>query len=203
MKKSVICVETNEIFATATEAAKAFNCTVGNIWLTCNGKQKTAMGKHFRYLEENELPTETEVVVSKPCSVKAKGKRSNGNTHAVFCIDDGMIYSSCADAAEANEVSQPVMSHTCNKKGSTSKGKRFCYIKDLQFYIDEISNAVSKSADYDQLVSKEKKRNQLRDFINTTKRDILETKIEIENQQYLLETLETNLRKAEEEFMNL
>ncbi len=200
MKKSVICVETNEIFATATEAAKAFGCTVGNIWLACNGKQKTAMGKHFQYLEENELPTETEVVVSKPCSVKAKGKRSNGNTHAVFCIDDGTVYSSCADAAEANEVAQPVMSRTCNTKGSTSKGKRFCYVKDLPIYLEEISDAISKSAvdkeKYNQLLAKESRRNELKKQIN-----ILQEHIAFLEDR--LDQAKTNLRQAEEDLMNL
>lgn len=200
MKKSVICVETNEIFATATEAAKAFGCSPSNISLVCLGKQKTAMGKTFRYLDENELTTETEVVVSKPCTVKAKGKRSNGNTHAVFCIDDGTVYTSCSDAAEENAVTQGTMSLACGRKGRTSKGKRFCYVKDLPIYLEEISDAISKSAvdkeKYNQLLAKESRRNELKKQI-----DILQEHIAFLEDR--LDQAKTNLRQAEEDLMSL
>lgn len=49
-KKRVICLETNEIFDSMTEAQKIKK--VNNISLCCSGKYKTAGGYHWRYYEE-------------------------------------------------------------------------------------------------------------------------------------------------------
>lgn len=53
--KSCIQIETGEFYCTITEASKATGVSVGKISRTCNGKQKTAGGYHWRYATEEEV----------------------------------------------------------------------------------------------------------------------------------------------------
>lgn len=52
--KPFICIETNEVFKTTTEAAKRFNALPSNIHAVLNHYYgcKSAKGKHFIYMEE-------------------------------------------------------------------------------------------------------------------------------------------------------
>ncbi len=52
--KKVLCIETNEIFNSETEACKAYNCAIGTISRVCLGKRKTALKKHQKYINEGE-----------------------------------------------------------------------------------------------------------------------------------------------------
>lgn len=50
--KKVLCKETQEIFLSAGEAGRQMNIDSSSISKVCRGKQKTAMGYHFKYIEE-------------------------------------------------------------------------------------------------------------------------------------------------------
>ena len=53
--KKVQCVETGIIYNSLYSAAKAIKLTKGNsISLCCRGKQKTAGGYHWKYLDDNK-----------------------------------------------------------------------------------------------------------------------------------------------------
>lgn len=52
--KKVICLETNEIFDSITEAAKAVNISKSHITECCKGKLKSAAGYHWAYYYEDE-----------------------------------------------------------------------------------------------------------------------------------------------------
>lgn len=49
--KKVLCIETNEIFASESEACKAYGASRGTIGRACNGIRKTALKKHWQWLE--------------------------------------------------------------------------------------------------------------------------------------------------------
>lgn len=49
--KPVLCIETNQIYASATAIEKELGYGKGNIWQACNGKIKTAYGYHWTYIE--------------------------------------------------------------------------------------------------------------------------------------------------------
>ena len=54
-KKKIICVENNKIFDSIKEAYAWLGIEyTGNIGDCCNGRQKTAYGYHWRYVEEKE-----------------------------------------------------------------------------------------------------------------------------------------------------
>ena len=116
--------------------------------------------------------TENEITVSRKAIIKGKGSCANGNTNAVLCITDGSIYTSCTDAANANDVTIGHMSTVCRGKGRSAKGKQYCYIKDIDMHLDEISDAISKKNAYQILLAKENKRKQLRNMIADYKGDI-------------------------------
>ncbi len=49
--KKVMNVETGEIFGVASEAAKKYGCTTGNISACCRGATKSACGYHWKYVQ--------------------------------------------------------------------------------------------------------------------------------------------------------
>lgn len=53
-QKKVICIETQEIFESVKEAAKAVDIDPSNISAACNGKHKTSAGYHWRHYYEEE-----------------------------------------------------------------------------------------------------------------------------------------------------
>ena len=48
----ILCIETNKIYNTATDAERDTNIARCNIARVCQGKRKTAGGYHWRYIEE-------------------------------------------------------------------------------------------------------------------------------------------------------
>ena len=196
--KKVLCVDTGEIFESAKEASAVFGCTPVNIVNVCLGRQNTAKGKRFQYIE-SRMPEVVEVI-SHATETNPKGKRNNGNTEPVFCISDGSIYTSCTDAAEQNNVTQGTMSEVCRGLKNYAKGKRYCYIKDINKHVNEIGDAIVQStidkAKYAELIEMETKRNVIKVQISTLKAniDFLEGK---------LAESKANLRQAEENLMNL
>ena len=48
--REVVCIETGEVFANATQAGKATGIARQHINACCNGKRKSAGGKHWQYL---------------------------------------------------------------------------------------------------------------------------------------------------------
>lgn len=48
--KRVICVETGEVFDSIREANVKYGFNISNICAVCKGKQKTAYGYHWRYV---------------------------------------------------------------------------------------------------------------------------------------------------------
>ena len=94
-------------------------------------------------------------------NVVAEGKLHNGNCNEVLCITTGEIFSSCTDAAEKFGVTVGTMSVACRTKGRTCNGHRFCYLKDINSYIDSISHAINKANAYDILMEKENTRREM------------------------------------------
>ena len=50
--KPVICIDTGEVYTSATDASNANGTTVGSISTVCLGKTKTANGKRFCYVQD-------------------------------------------------------------------------------------------------------------------------------------------------------
>lgn len=53
--KKVRCLETGEIFLSARKAAEAYHTSHSCIARVCNGERKTTLGKHWEWIEENDI----------------------------------------------------------------------------------------------------------------------------------------------------
>lgn len=53
-KKSVMCVETGEIYSSLGEAADAFNVAISGICASCKNPNRSVLGKHFVYVNNDE-----------------------------------------------------------------------------------------------------------------------------------------------------
>ena len=74
--------------------------------------------------------------------MNAEGKRTNANCKPVICIDTGEVYTSVADCAEKNNVTQGAISLVCLGKSKYSKGKRYCFVSDMPEYYEEIAQHI-------------------------------------------------------------
>lgn len=167
--KRVMCIETGEIFKSATEAAKANGTSLDMMSNVCTGRCKSTKGKTFRYIDEQnnilsvpEVPvTEREITIQRKAIIRGKGKSCNGNTNAVLCISTGDVFTSCTDAAMNADVTQGHMSNVCRGNGYSVKGKRYCYVKDINEHLDEVAESIRKANMYDEFMTKEEKRKEL------------------------------------------
>lgn len=50
MQKSVICLETGEVFENARQAGEKYGVTKSSISMAASGKTKTSCGYHWKYL---------------------------------------------------------------------------------------------------------------------------------------------------------
>ena len=200
--KTVICIEDNKMFYSATEAASYYGINYSSLTKVLNGKYSSTSGMHFRYATEEEIPVvKKNITVQTEAVITGEGKRTNGNCNAVLCITTGEIFSSGTDAAEAFGVTPASMSRACRIKGATTGGHRFCYLKDINIYIDSISNAINKANAYDLLVEREATRKDLiatvdqkREAVNIIEYKLCELQKELEEAKRNLVSAECNLK---------
>lgn len=72
--KAVICIDTGEVYSSCTDAAKANGVTQGNMSACCVGRQSTANGKKYCYVDD--LPKHLEALTN---SLQAKTKMLERN----------------------------------------------------------------------------------------------------------------------------
>jgi hypothetical protein len=165
--KAIKCIETGNTYISIVEAAREMNIHHVNIRKVLRGAIAHAKGYHFEYLSEEETHElfnsmePKEIIIQKPARIRGKGKSCNGNTNAVLCISTGDVYTSCTDAAMNADSTVGHMSHVCRGNGSTVKGKRYCYVKDINEHLDEVATSIRKANMYDEFMTKEEKRKEL------------------------------------------
>lgn len=93
--KKVICLETQEIFNSLTEAAKKYGKSGCVLSAVCSGKKPTFCGKHWAYLDENMKPILDKIKLNtKPKMIRIR------------CIETGEIFNSIKQACIAKNCSQ-------------------------------------------------------------------------------------------------
>lgn len=70
---------------------------------------------------------------------EAKGNRTHKNCKQVICLDDGRVFASCLDAADAMEVEHTAISACCLGRLRTVKGKHFCYASHSSENLDMLT----------------------------------------------------------------
>ena len=208
--KRVICLETGEVFNTATEAAKEIGVHLSTISCVCTGKCKTAKGKTFRYIDEHDnilcIPeppvVEKEIVLQKHAIIKGKGRYHNGNTNAVLCISTGEVYTSCTDAAMNNDTTVGSMSSVCRGRSYTTKGKKFCYVKDINEHLDEVAESIRKSVMYDEFMTKKEKHRQLVDALGEAENKVSCIEYDIQRLHEQLKQAHLEVKMAKNNLMH-
>jgi hypothetical protein len=157
-RKRVLCLETNELFETATYAAKVFNAPVSCITSACNLDTRYAQGMHFIYsnvkLSEHERNSKIREIemhcasrrkkvesVKYPDSSIVDGKDSKGrsaagpmkNARKVISVTDGISFPSASAAARHYNVSKSAVIELCLGKNNrkTVGGIKFKYVEEF------------------------------------------------------------------------
>lgn len=76
----------------------------------------------------------------------ANGNKRSKGSKPVICIDTGVVYTSCTDAAKGEGISISEISKRCNGKKTHQKGKKYCYVSDLALHVRELTDSISQKA---------------------------------------------------------
>lgn len=118
--KKVLCIETGEIYPSASYVEKNI---ISGVRDAIKGKQLTAGGYHWKYLDEEQ-------VIKEPFQRKK-----------VICANTKQIFDNTEQAAEFAKVVPGLIRRICNKKSGTAGGYTFYYYEGEKDYpIREIEN---------------------------------------------------------------
>lgn len=78
------------------------------------------------------------IIISNNATIKSTGEHTGGNCKPVVCITDNMTFNSVTDAAEYYHTWAIRISNVCTGKFRTFRGKRFCFLRDINQHLDEM-----------------------------------------------------------------
>jgi hypothetical protein len=155
-RKSVLCLETGDIFESCESAAKFFGLSNATISSACNLKNRYAKGYHFIF-SNSEMPEEKRKIIISEIELKCanrrkkveanksydgvkEGRDNKGRSAAgpmkisrkVLCLDDGKIYQSASEAARIYNVAKSAVIELCLGKNNRKSvgGLKFKYVED-------------------------------------------------------------------------
>lgn len=115
--KRVICINTKEVFETATEAAKKYKnygCSQSKISMVCNGKRKHSGkfedGEYIKWLFLEDYNPDKEYRLT-------KNAHKYNHSKQVKCINTGEIFSTVKEAAQKLGVARTTISTNCSENG--------------------------------------------------------------------------------------
>lgn len=76
--------------------------------------------------------------IQKALMEKAIGIHTGSTHKPVLCITDGTVYASVHDAADFNHGNRGRMSEASRGLVEEYKGKRWCYVADIEHHLPEI-----------------------------------------------------------------
>lgn len=86
--KPVMCIETGEIYSSATEVNKLFGCKGSTLSMVCLGKKKMFKGYHWAYLDKNGKPILDNIDLT-----------TTPRKTRIRCIETGKIYATQKEAS--------------------------------------------------------------------------------------------------------
>lgn len=118
VSKPVICINDGHIYCSALEAARHYNISDGSIRNSCNGKTKSIIGLHFKYLENESDDIQREKYIP-----------AGNNNRKIICIEDDIVFSSIIEAAKFYGASDGNIGSVLRGKRAHTKGKTFKYLE--------------------------------------------------------------------------
>ncbi len=149
-RKPVTCLETAELFVSATAAGKKLGLSVVTVTDVCNGKYRSARGLHFVWgsIERNQAALIREIEAAhaerrrrhgKPkqygsaaSGIDKLGRSTAGplkNSRPVICVTDGGEFPSVSEAARHYNIASSAITGVCRKHQNrkTASGLVFAY----------------------------------------------------------------------------
>lgn len=143
------------------------------------------------------------ITLTEAATINANGRARTKGAKPVFCISTGEVYASATDAAEANGVSIYAISTCCLGKVKTSNKKRFCYIKDIENYLDEIATNMqtreNKVKAYDKMMYHQQAINDATLKLEKHKENFLKLKQKLEAEEQAILDAEKELAELTKE----
>ena len=137
--RSVICLETLEVYKTMTRAAEATGATKISECCIRMYKHRTSGGYHWAYYDESkpmeyysDLLARYITEESAPCRISEAARRKTIERCSVpiLCVETGKVYSSIAAAADAVGADKPNICNCCKGKRKTAAGYHWRYVKE-------------------------------------------------------------------------
>lgn len=121
-KTPVECIETGEVFLSASDAARAVGVAANGVSTVLDDPRKTAGGLHFARREGHPGP------FAEPCASRASKlatKESRNLGQAVRCAETGEVFPSITAAARAAGVVPSALRNVLDNPGRTAAGLHF------------------------------------------------------------------------------
>ena len=112
--KSIICLETGEIYKSITEASNTTNICRGDIGKCCLGQIKTANGYHWQYYNEK--------LKSKENRINLITEIGNGKGIKVLCLETNVLYDSIKEASVDTGIDNSSIGKVIKGKKITAGG---------------------------------------------------------------------------------
>lgn len=136
--RAVICLETLEVFDTATEATVAKHASKVIACCRREYKHRTSGGYHWAYYDSDKPMSHYEEMLanfveeeSKPRVVSERARRltSERCSVPVKCVETGEVFKSLRAAAEATGANQSNICNCCKGKKKTAVGFHWEYVE--------------------------------------------------------------------------
>ena len=118
--RPVFCIETNEIYPNAREAADAKGTQYSSISQVCNGHRKLAGGYSWRFATAEDQIKNTPKVDNDP--------KNPSYFKAVQCVETGEVFSSLAEAARSINRGKSTVCAACKNSLKTAGGYHWQYM---------------------------------------------------------------------------
>lgn len=117
--RKCICIETQKIFVSCTEAAKEYGILYKVIHKCCKGLCNTAGGYHWAFIEDKEkIESLSEFI----------GKKRNLFRKKIICVETQEIFNTSADVSRKFNVSEYIIK-TCCEKNKELNGFHFKFLE--------------------------------------------------------------------------
>lgn len=138
--KSVVCIETQEIFRSGKEAVRAlkkFGVTPGGLSSAISGRFETCGGYHWAFTNDLERIEQLKQYIGKPrdttpSSIKANKAAMKVVTRKIICIETQVTYSSIAEASRALHTDHTNISAAVNGRAIFAAGYHWAYLDDIE-----------------------------------------------------------------------
>lgn len=116
--KSIICIETNEIFNSIKDACKKYNLSHFAIKSCCLGKHHTYNNKHWLYLEDYKKLSTSDI--------------ENLKHKQIICVETKEIFSSFSEISKKYKLTKSCISDCCNHKQIYCDKKHWLYLNEYE-----------------------------------------------------------------------